>query len=296
MRKITVAAASILVDIDTGSPGPVIERCLAAIDEAGRRGADLIVLPEEPDVLAGNCDLRGEPIPGGAIHARFSAQAAKNDLYVVYSQRERDGDLTYNCGVLLGRRGETIGKYRKTHLAPGEDAQVTAGDDYPVFTCDFGRIAIGLCMDLHYPELWRIYALEGADILCLPTMQMDYTGDHVETLAKARAIDNQVYFVASHFVNQPFLCGRRIGRGRIIDPYGRIIADTSHKPGVALAEIDLDEGYEYWVKGELKKKYPTLKECYLGMRRPETYGRLTEPDPEPPAWKIERSKVEPCWQ
>ncbi len=286
LRKMTLATASILADDKPGLPGAVVERCLAAIEQAGRKGADIIVLPEEPDVIDGNCDPRGEPIPGGAIFARFCEKAKNNNIYVVYSQRERDGDLSYNCGVLIGRQGELVGKYRKTHLAPSEDNDVAAGDEYPVFECDFGRVAIGICMDMHYPELWRIYALEGADIMCLPTMQMDYTGDHIETLTKARAIDNQVYFVASHFVNQPFLCGRRIGHARIIDPYGRTLADTSHRPGVAFAEIDLDEGYEYWATGELKKQYPTLKECYLGMRRPETYGRLTQADPEPPRWKI----------
>ncbi len=72
----------------------------------------------------------------------------------------------------------------------------------------------------------------------------------------------------------PFLTGKSMGRGCIIDPYARPIADTSHKPGVATATVDLDEGFEYWIAGEQKLRWPTLKEAYLGMRRPELYGPM----------------------
>lgn len=287
MRKVKIATASILIDDDPPQfPSRCIGRCLQMIDGAGERGADLVVLPEEPDLIGSSRKHTAEEIPGGEIFGRFCERAARNRVYVIYSQRERSDGAVYNTGVLIDRHGNLVGKYRKTHLAPGEDAEVCPGDAYPVFPCDFGRVAIGLCMDLHYPELWRIYALEGADILCLPTMQIDYTGDHIESLCNARAIDNQVYFVTSPYVKQPFLSGRWMGHARVIDPYGRTLADTSHKPGLALAEVDLDEGYEYWATGALKTKYPTLKECYLGMRRPETYRRLVEADPARPLWRV----------
>jgi predicted amidohydrolase len=261
---------------------------MEAIDEAGRRGADLIVLPEEPDLIGCPVERRSdlpEPIPGGATVSRFCKRAAANRLYVVYTQRERDGGAVYNAAVIIDRRGKVVGTYRKTHLAPGEETEVKAGESYPVFDCDFGRIAVGICMDIHYPEIWRIYALEGAEILCFPTQCLDYTGDHIESICNVRTIDNQVYFVSSHFIQYPFLSGRSMGHSRVIDPYGRTLADTSHRPGVAFAEIDLDAGFETWYTGELKTRYPTLKDCYLGMRRPETYRRLIEPDGDSPVWK-----------
>ena len=179
--------------------------------------------------------------------------------------------------AIVGARGY-VGKYRKMHLAPGEDKDgVSPGDlGYPVFECDFGRVAIGICMDLHYLEMWRIYALKGADVLLMPTMALDYTGDHVESLINARAIDNQVYFVSSHYVAKPFLAGMSMGHSRIVDPYGRTLADTSHKPGLAVADVDLDVGFETWYEGELKEQYPTLKHCYLGLRRPDTYQELVD--------------------
>jgi predicted amidohydrolase len=290
MRPARLATASVLIDSTTSFPSRCIEYSLGYIDKAGEAKADLILLPEEPDVVGCLPDKIAslpEPIPGGLTLERFAERARANNIYVAYSQRERDGDRVFNTGVLLDRQGELVGKYRKMHLAPGEQTDVLPGDmGYPVFECDFGRVAIGICMDIHYPEMWRIYALKGADVLLFPTMCIDYTGDHIESIVNARAIDNQVYLVSSHFIMQPFLAGRSMGHSRIVDPYGRTLADTSHRPGLAFADVDLDAGFDTWYSGEMKEQYPTLKECYLGMRRPETYGELLLPDGEKPAWQL----------
>lgn len=290
MRTVRLATASILIDNTPGYPSRCIERCLEMIDKAGQAQADLVVLPEEPDVVGCPSERQkelAEPIPGGRLFKQFAERARTNRIYVAYSQRECDGSKIYNTGILLDREGELVGKYRKMHLAPGEENDILPGDlGYPVFACDFGRVAIGICMDIHYPEMWRIYALKGADVLLFPTMCLDYTGDHIESIVNARAIDNQVYLVSSHFIVYPFLSGRSMGHSRIVDPYGRTLADTSHRPGLAFVDVDLDAGFDTWYSGELKERYPTLKECYLGMRRPETYQELLEPDGPHPRWRI----------
>jgi predicted amidohydrolase len=292
MRPARLATASILIGDVTGYPSPIIDRCLAAIDQAGAAGADLILLPEEPDVVGCPLDCVAElpeSLPGGATYQRFAERARANHVNVVYSQREAAEGTRFNTGVAINREGDLVGKYRKMHLAPSENQEVDQGNlGYPVIELDFGRVGIGICMDIHYQEMWRIYALDGADVLLFPTMCLDYTGDHVESIVNARAIDNQVYLVSSHFVKHPFLSGCAMGHSRIVDPYGRTRADTSHRPGLAIADVDLDEGFDTWYTGALKEEFPTLKEAYLGMRRPETYGRLTQPDGDRPAWKIRR--------
>ncbi len=291
MRPVRLATASILIDPTPSYPSQCIERSLKMIDQAGAAKADLVLLPEEPDVVGCPVDRQNElpePLPGGPLFRQFAARARQHQIYVAYTQRECDGNRIFNTGVLIDRQGELVGKYRKMHLAPGEQNDVLPGDmGYPVFECDFGRVAIGICMDIHYPEMWRIYALKGADVLLFPTMCLDYTGDHIESIVNARAIDNQVYLVSSHFIQYPFLSGRSMGHSRIVDPYGRTLADTSHRPGLAFADVDLDAGFETWYSGELKEQYPTLKECYLGMRRPETYQEIVALEGANPLWKIE---------
>ncbi|MHB0876846.1 MAG: carbon-nitrogen hydrolase family protein [Anaerolineae bacterium] len=292
MRPARLATASVLIGDVTGYPSPIIDRCLAAIDQAGAAKADLILLPEEPDVVGCPLDRVAElpePLPGGATYCRFAERARANNVNVVYSQRELADGAAYNTAVAIDRSGELVGKYRKMHLAPGEWDEVEAGNlGYPVIDLDFGRVGIGICMDIHFQEMWRIYALDGADVLLFPSMCLDYTGDHVESIVNARAIDNQVYLVSSHWVMHPFLSGRSMGHSRIVDPYGRSRADTSHRPGLAIADVDLDEGFDTWYTGALKEEFPTLKEAYLALRRPDTYGRLTQPDGNEPAWKIAR--------
>ncbi len=287
-RKAVLATVSLPVDEQSVKPGVNIERALTLIEEASRWKPDLVVLPEEIDIYhlpEEEISRMGEPVPGGPIQTKFSEAAVKYNTNLVLCIRERDKDQLYNTSIVINREGKYRGKYRKTHLAPGEVNQVQQGDNYPVFELDFGTIGITVCMDVHYPEIWTIMALQGADVIVHPTMWIDYTGNLCESLINARAIDNQIYVVTSHYVQVPYLSGRAMGHARIVDPYGRTRADTGHRPGVAVAEVDLDETYEFWATGELKKKYPTLKECFLGMRRPETYGILTRPDSEN-KWKI----------
>ena len=69
-------------------------------------------------------------------------------------------------------------------------------------------------MDIHYPEIYTTLALKGAEIIFWPSAAMDYTGDLIESIVNARAVDNQVYFVVSHFVQLPYLAGKHYGRSR----------------------------------------------------------------------------------
>lgn len=292
-RKAVLATTSILLDSESVHPGVTIHRAFEALRAAAAWKPDLVVFPEELDYVAlgaEDCAKCGESIPGSLVVERFAGAAREAETNLVIGLREREDDHVYNAGVVVSRQGELVGKYRKTHLAPGEDAEVEAGDDYPVFELDFGKLGVMICMDLHYPEPWRILALRGADVIAHPTMWLDYTGDLCESVVNARAIDNQVYVVTSHYVNMPYLAGKSMGHSRVVDPYGRTRASTSHRPGVAVAEVDLDEVYEYWGTGDLKRRYPTLKDCFLGDRRPETYGAITCQD-NLNQWKLANPKL-----
>ena len=233
---------------------------------AGKLGADLICLGEGITVVStgkGYVDV-AEPIPGPTSQV-LGEMARRYKLYVVAGIYERDGPAVYNTALLIDREGKVAGKYRKIHLPETEvSGGLTPGKTYPVFKTDFGTIGIQICYDYTVPEAARSLALQGAEIILLPIWG-DVRGDGYEwdIVARARAIDNAVYLVASNYSNK---------RSFIINPNGRILADTGGESGMVMAEIDLDaRTFERWLSvgsyGEWKNLFPR-------ERRNETYQLL----------------------
>ena len=132
-----------------------------------------------------------EPIPG-PMSGVFSKAARDHKIYVIACLYERDKDYVYNTVILLDRNGQVAGKYRKTHLYwPEMLAGVRPGGDYPVFDCDFGRIGIEICYDSWFPEVARVLALKGAEVIFCPN-----AGYH-PIVGAATCCDNGVYFVSA---------------------------------------------------------------------------------------------------
>ncbi|MCX5758298.1 MAG: carbon-nitrogen hydrolase family protein [Candidatus Hydrogenedentes bacterium] len=146
----------------------VIDNCIAAIREAAERGADLVLLPEEPDIIAGGT-YGVYPLEKHPVFTAFRDQAAACGIGVVSTLSVRVGDRHANTAFLLDRKGAVLGLYRKKHPAPTEEAILTdpvrPGDPFPVFDFEGIRIGIAICMDIHFPEMFRIYGLKGADLV-----------------------------------------------------------------------------------------------------------------------------------
>jgi predicted amidohydrolase len=262
---------------------------------AAKEKPDLMVLPENFAHLQLETELLNKvaeviPDKNAPLQKKMSEIAKNIHCNLVFGLTEVDQGKHYNSVIVYDRNGEYVGKYKKTHLCPTEMHYYSQGDELTVFDLDIGKLGIAVCMDIHYQEMWRVMALMGADIIAHPTGWRDYTGDFCESIVNARAIDNQNYKVTSHLVEAPYLSGKLFGHSRIVDPYGRTRADTGHIPGYAITTVDLDEVYEYWVTGEMKKKYPTLKECFFDMRKPETYGLICKKDEEK-KWKLKNPVV-----
>ena len=203
------------------------ERFGKLVDEAARQKADIVCLPEAM-TRVGNGKTSAEvsePVPGPST--RFLGElAARHKMWIVAGIYERDGARIYNTAVLLARDGTLAGKYRKVCLPDEEiEAGITPGKDYPVFDTDFGRVGMMICWDVHFPEVARELAARGAEVILLPI----WGGK--EVLAQARAMENQVYVVASGF-------NFRTG---IFDRAGTRIADAAKDPEVLLAEVDLNQ-------------------------------------------------------
>ncbi len=222
---------------------------------AGKLGADLICLGEGITVVStgkGYVDV-AEPIPGPTSQV-LGEMARRYRLYVVAGIYEREGPVVYNSALLIDREGKVAGKYRKIHLPETEvSGGLTPGKTYPVFKTDFGIIGIEICYDNFFPEVARSLALQGAELILLPIWG-DGRGQGYEwdIVARARAVDNAVYLVASNYSNK---------RSFIINPNGRILADTGGESGLVTAEIDLDaRTFERWLSvgsyGEWKNLFP----------------------------------------
>lgn len=209
------------------SPGDNLAQFLPLIAEAARQKADVVCLPEGVTV-AGTpkqyADV-AEPVPGPSTRLLGEA-ARKHRLYVAAGIYERDGRAVYNTSVLLDREGNLAGKYRKVCLPREEiDGGLTPGKDYPVFDTDFGRVGMMICWDVHFPEVARGLAARGAEVILMPI----WGGN--ETLARARAIENQLYLVASGY---DF-------RTAIYDKAGQPLATADRDPAVIVTEVDLNE-------------------------------------------------------
>lgn len=273
-KRFRLAVAAI--DRPDSDPSVVVDNGVAAIAEAGARGTDLIVLPEEPDIIAGGAygvhSLEEHP-----VFRAFRDQARTSGVAVVSTVSAKVGDRHANTGYLLDRTGAILGLYRKVHPAPSEEAILTEpvipGDSFPVFEFEGVTIGIAVCMDIHFPEMFRIYGLKGADLVCLPTMYLDYTGDMLESIEKARAADNGFYLAVSRYITKPFLAGKNMGYAKVIAPDARVIASTGHQDGVAIAEFDPKWRMPFWGEGY----GGNLRTMYETIRRPDLYGDVLRP-------------------
>ncbi len=235
------------------------------IDAAGKLGLDIVCLGELIEIVGtgkGGVDV-AKPIPGAATE-ELGKVARRNNIWVVAGLAETDGETLYNTAVLIDRKGQLAGKYRKVHL-PREEWKkgVTPGNEYPVFETEFGKVAVEICYDWFFPEATEIFALKGAEIVFSPTWgntlpDADGCVDGESTF-RVRARDNGVYMVPSVYD----------GASMVIDPMGRILASNRGKEGVFWAEVDLNtrECLD-WV-GHWRSIGPR-------HRRPETYSPLTE--------------------
>ncbi|HEY2934140.1 MAG TPA: carbon-nitrogen hydrolase family protein [Acidobacteriota bacterium] len=239
--------------------------------EAGRAGADILCLGEGITVVSTGkkYDEVAETVAGPT--SQILGQVAKTyRMYIVAGIYEREGALVYNTSLLIGRNGEIVGKYRKIHLPETEiSGGLTPGDSYPVFKTDFGTIGLQVCYDNFFPEGVRTLALQGAEIIFLPIWG-DGRGEGYQwdIVARARAIDNAVFLIASIYTDK---------RSLIIDPNGHILADTSGKSGMVMSEIDLDQRtFERWLSVH---GYGDWKNLYPKERRPDTYQNLSKDKP-----------------
>jgi predicted amidohydrolase len=246
MRIARIATTAFLLEDHPHSPAMNVARAVGYIERARREKADVLCLPEMLTTANVPPDLEyyAEDYPGEFTRA-FRAAARGAGINVVAPYLVRSGGKIYNQATVIDRKGKIVGAYRKIQPTAEESRHVSAGKEFPVFDMDFGRIAVMICMDIYFPEIPRIYAFKGAEVLFWPTVSHGPTQEALRTQLTARAVDNSFVVVESNMANHPPYApygGRfRPATARILDHNGDVIAQTGRREGIAVASVDLDE-------------------------------------------------------
>ncbi|MFN4180250.1 MAG: carbon-nitrogen hydrolase family protein [Armatimonadota bacterium] len=223
-----------------------LETVLSWAEKAANQGANLIVFPE--CALTGYCfESRQEAMAvaetvDGPSTREISRWCQGRNRWLVVGTIERDGEQIFNSALLIGPKG-VFGVYRKVHLpCLGVDRFVDPGDQpFRVYETPVGRIGMHICYDAVFPEAARVMALEGAEILCLPTNWPEGAKPVAELVPRVRALENRVYFIAANRVGEEGGF-KFIGMSQVVDPFGSWLA-VAEEPSETLivAEVDLTE-------------------------------------------------------
>jgi predicted amidohydrolase len=215
-RQVKVAA----ICIGFGGEHDVkLKMAIEHLHTAGKNGVDIACLPEE---FAGT---KAEPVDGPTTEA-VAELAKQYNMYVICPIREQAGDKQYNTAVLIDRKGEIAGYYRKIFVFWGEGLHLST-EGVKAFDTDFGRISILTCFDLNYPELWRQCDALDVDIVFWPSA---YGGGPP---LNAFAILYHYYIVPA-------------GAGNIIDITGKTFEMVEKPlPKQFIATLDLDRAFAH---------------------------------------------------
>lgn len=249
--KVRIALAS--VRFRNGDKNYNTKKALEVIKQAVKRGADLIALPE---MQISGYDLTSrqfyhemaEPIPGPTTRL-FGKIARDSGIYIIGGMPESSDGKTYNSAFFIGPEG-TVGTYRKFCVSgPGwgeewnESRVWDQGDKIEPWRTKIGTIGILICYDLYFPEVARILALKGAELLvCISASWASKEQFHL--FLRSTAIQNNVFIGYTNLVGiGGYRCERYFGGPILVNPKGNVVARArSGIETVLIGEVDYARG------------------------------------------------------
>ena len=242
-----IAVVQMRADIDKKTN---LKKILSYIRQAAHKSAVLCTFPEfmmcytpssQPAKELANI---AEKIDGEFVTS-ISEAAKQNSIQVVGTLYEKSPkpNRVYDTSFLVDKNGKVISTYRKIHLydALGFKESVKLYPGYsitkPVKT-SIGKMGMMICYDLRFPEMSRILASSGSQVLVVPSawVRGKMKEEHWLTINKTRAIENGCYVISPDQVGNIY-CGRSL----VVDPYGKILLDMKKRAGIGIVDISLDE-------------------------------------------------------
>jgi predicted amidohydrolase len=274
----TIRVAACQIDPQLGEVDRNLEHIERVVAEAAAAGARLVVLPEAAvtGYVFENLDeaLTVAQRAVAVAEQRLADAAVGNGVALIVGTLEAEAREVFNTALIFTGDGRRF-RYRKMHLPYlGVDRFATPGPDAPeVYDLAGMRVGVLICYDLRFPEAARICALEGADLVALPTNWPVGVEFHPGIFAPARAAENHVYLLACDRVGEE-RGTTFIGRSILLDCNGKELAVASDtEEAILLGEVDPDlarQTHHRRIPGE--HEWDTIND-----RRPGLYGRLLKP-------------------
>ncbi|PXA03859.1 carbon-nitrogen hydrolase [Coraliomargarita sinensis] len=255
------------LDVRRGDPEYNLDSIRRAAEAASAEESDLLCLPEMATTGFDWDKNRAFLSDAEQHHDELSRIAQNHKVALCGSFLERsDSGMPRNTLFYFNKEGEVLAKYSKIHLFSlfNEDQHVEAGNKFVVADIEHGRAGFAVCYDLRFPELFRKNTDLGAQIQILPAAFPHPRLDHWRTLVRARAIENQCYFIA---VNQSGVEGHGEGVGSthyfghsmVVDPWGEVLVEAGEESEFLTLNLDLDR------VSETRSKMSVLKDRRLDL-------------------------------
>lgn len=246
--KIAVCQMHVIDDKDVN-----LKKAVDLIEESAAKDADLVILPE-----MFNCPYDNEKFPLYAEDRKNSkslravSKAAREcGVYLVAgSIPESAGEKIYNTSFIFSPKGVVIGSHRKLHLfdidVPDgvtfkESDTLKSGEEITVVETSFGKLGVAICYDIRFPELLRLMALDGVELMVLPAAFNTTTGPaHWEPLIRSRAVDNQFFLAAASPARDENASYVAYGHSMIVDPWGEVLAEAGEGEEIIYADININ--------------------------------------------------------
>lgn len=230
-------------------------------------GVDIVVLPEVWTVgwSCGNFQGSAEDIENSETVEFLSKIAQKYNVNIIcgsFITKAAEGSFHNTCPV-INRSGKLVATYNKMHLFSYygcmEGSYVECGKNPVIVDIDGVKIGLSICYDIRFPELYRTYAINGADVLINMAAWPMSRAVHWEALTKARAIENQCFMVG--LTQSGLIAGDEwnLGHSRVIDYNGEVVSEITQGEGTMFAELKFNDMYEFRKKCTV---FADIKESY----------------------------------